>query len=149
MLPLYYHKPATKSSVDNYFRAMLTKKQELAIEYHLQGMDKTNAVFKAFECQDKQSAAVIATKLFKQQKVKDRLSQKQTLIDEKTAQMTADFLALVKKNIPPLDVIKKLKENLEGKDKRIVDAAIDKYLKIIGGYKDKESKLAGMFDNVL
>ncbi len=128
---------------------MLTKKQELAIEYHLQGMDKTNAVFKAFECKDKHTASSLATQLFKKQEVVNRLSEKQALIDEKTTQMTADFLALVKENIPPIDVIKKLKENLEGNDKRIVDSAIDKYLKIIGGYKDKESKLAGMFDNVL
>ena len=127
---------------------MLTTKQELAIEYHLQGEDKTNAVFKAFDCKDKQSAAALATKLFKQQKVKNRLSEKQVLLDEKTTQMTANFLMLVKKNIPAVDVIKKLKENLEGNDKRIVDAAIDKYIKIIGGYKDKEGKIVDLFSRI-
>ena len=127
---------------------MLTTKQELAIEYHLQGEDKTNAVFKAFDCKDKQSAAALATKLFKQQKVKNRLSEKQVLLDEKTTQMTANFLMLVKKNIPPIKVINKLKENLEGNDGRIVDAAIDKYIKIIGGYKDKEGKMVDLFSRI-
>jgi len=127
---------------------MLTTKQELAIEYHLQGEDKTNAVFKAFDCKDKQSAAALATKLFKQQKVKNRLSEKQVLLDEKTTQMTANFLMLVKKNIPPIKVINKLKENLEGNDGRIVDAAIDKYIKIIGGYKDKEGKIVDLFSRI-
>jgi len=127
---------------------MLTTKKELAIEYHLQGLDKTNAVFKAFDCKDKNSASVIASKLFKQEEVKERLAEKQALIDEKTTDLTVDFLTLLKENIPALDVINKLKENLEGKDKRIVDATIDKYMKITGGYKDNQSKAAGLFNKL-
>lgn len=40
----------------------LTTKEELAVEYHLQGLDRTNAVFKAFDCKDKKSASVISSK---------------------------------------------------------------------------------------
>ena len=127
---------------------MLTKKQELAIEYHLQGMDKTNAVFKAFECKDKHTASSLATQLFKRQEVVNRLLEKQALIDEKTTQMTADFLVLVKQNIPPLDVIKKLKTLLESGDGRVVDSAIDKYIKIIGGYSGKDIKAIALFDKL-
>ena len=127
---------------------LLTKKQELAIEYLLQGMPQTQAVFKAYDCKDENTAGALATKLFKQEKVKKRLSEKQALLDEKTTQMTADFLMLVKNSIPPQTIINKLKENLEGKDKRIVDSTIDKYLKIIGGYKDSQSKVISMFDKL-
>lgn len=127
---------------------MLTKKQELAIEYRVQGMNQTEAVMKAFDCKNKDSAKAIASRLFKNKEVNERLTEKQLLLDEKTTQMTADFLMLVKQSIPPSVIITKLKENLNGSDKRIVDSTIDKYLKIIGGYKDKTGVAVGLVEKI-
>ena len=126
----------------------LTKKQELAVEFVIQGSDKTNAVFKAFRCKNKSSASSIATKLFKQKKVQDRLTDKQDKQDEIIAQKNVDFVDQVKKTIPSQLVINKLKEHLNSKDGRISDSALDKYIKIIGGYKDSKGKIIGLFEKL-
>ena len=127
---------------------MLTKKEELTIEYVLQGFNKGEAVFKAFDCKDMSSASALATKLFKKEEVKNRLSDKLEKRDEKTAEISADFVELVKKSIPLQSVVDKLKTQLESKDGRTVDNAIDKYIKIIGGYKDTTSKALGLFEKI-
>jgi len=125
----------------------LTKNQELSIEYVLQGMPQTTAVEKVYNCKNKNSAGALATKLFKQEKVKNRLKEKQALLDEKTTEMTADFITLVKNTIKPKEIISKINELSTCGDKRTELSACDMYLKIIGGYKDKQTKSMDMFDN--
>jgi hypothetical protein len=127
---------------------MLTQKEELSIEYVLQGMTQTDAVEKVYNCKNRDSAKALASKLFKKEKVNQRLTEKQALLDEKTTQMTADFLMLVKQNIPPIDVINRLKTILQEGGSRETLTAIDQYIKIIGGYKDKETKFGGMFQGI-
>jgi len=124
---------------------MLTKKQELAVQYVIDGNNKSEAVFKAFECKDKDSAYAMATKLFKQKEVKERLSDKQALLDSKTVDDYIDFQHQAKANIPPQNALDKITTLMNCGDKRVELQATDMYLKIIGGYKDKDNKLVGLF----
>ena len=128
---------------------MLTKNKELAIEYLLQGANQTDAVFKAYDCKNKNSASALATKLFKQEEVKKRLSDKREKLDEATTEINASFIDQVMKAIPARDVIAKLKANLNSNDARSVDQAIDKYVKIIGGYKDKQTSVMTLFQKIV
>jgi len=126
---------------------MLTTKQELAIQYRSEGMSPTEAVLKAFNCKDKNVAGSLAYQLFKKPEVDKRLMEKQAMIDEKTTEMNVDFITLVKNNIKSQEVINKINELMKCGDKRTELSACDMYLKIIGGYKDKQSKSMDMFDS--
>jgi len=127
---------------------MLTKKQELTIQYVIDGMNKSEAVAKAFDCKNKNSAYSIATKLFKSQEVKDRLSQKQQILDNKTIEDYVDFQHQAQAIIPPISAVKKIETLMSCGDKRVELQATDMYLKIIGGYKDKDNKIVGLFANL-
>lgn len=127
---------------------MLTKKEELTIEYVLQGFNKGEAVFKAYDCKNMSSASALATKLFKKESVKKRLSERQEKQDDKLSEITVDFVTLVKKTIPLKTVVDILETQLKSEDKRVVDSALDKYIKIIGGYKDSKSKVIGLFEKI-
>jgi len=69
-------------------------------------------------------------------------------LDKRDEQLDVDFVTLVKKSIPLQSVVDTLKEQLASEDKRVVDSALDKYIKIIGGYKDNKSKLVGLFSKI-
>lgn len=127
---------------------MLTNKKELAIQYHLEGATQTEAVFKAYDCKDEHSAGAFATKLFKQEEVRKRLGEKQSLLDARTIDNIISFQDQVKQAIPCSKVIEKLKTGLESGDARTVDSTIDKYIKIIGGYNTRDSKAVGMFNDL-
>jgi phage terminase small subunit len=127
---------------------MLTQKKELAIQYHLDGANQTEAVQRAYDCKNYQSAGALASKLFKQEEVKKRLEEKQAMVDIRTIDNIISFQNQVQHAIPSNYVITKLKELFESKDKRVIDSAIDKYIKIIGGYKEKDSKLVGLFGSI-
>ena len=126
---------------------ILTKNQELAVEYRSQGLSPTEAVLKAYNCKNKNTAGSLAYQLFKRPEVDKRLMEKKALIDERTTEMTADFITLVKNTIKPQVIIKKINELSTCGDKRTELSACDMYLKIIGGYKDKQTKSMDMFDN--
>ena len=127
---------------------MLTKSQELAIEYRVQGLSPTEAVLKAYNCKDRNTAGSLAYQLFKKPEVDKRLIEKQSIQDNKTAQITADFIQQVKDTIPPQSVIDKLKEVIDDGGSREKLTAIDQYLKIIGGYKESKGKIIGLFDKI-
>ncbi len=127
---------------------MLTKKQELTIQYVIDGMNRTEAVQKAFDCKNKGSASSLAYKLFKQKEVQDRLTEKQANLDQQTIDKYVDFLHLVEANIPKISVINKLKELMHCGDKRVELQSSDMYLKIIGGYKEKETKAIEAFKDL-
>lgn len=127
---------------------MLTKKQELTIQYVIDGMNRTEAVQKAFDCKNKGSASSLAYKLFKQKEVQDRLTEKQANLDQQTIDKYIDFLHLAEQSINKTQVINKIKELINCGDKRVELQAIDMYLKVIGGYKEKDNKLVGLFAQV-
>jgi len=124
---------------------MLTKKQELTVQYVVDGMNKTEAVQKAFNCSSTGSASSIAYKLFKQPEVQNRLTDKKALLDNKTVDDYIDFQHQAKANIPPQNALDKITTLMNCGDKRVELQATDMYLKIIGGYKDKDNKLVGLF----
>jgi len=124
---------------------MLTKKQELAIQLHLNGASKTDAVFRAYDCKKYHTAGAIATKIFKKQEVKDRLNEKQALIDNVSVERIDDFKEQLVNTIPPSRIISSIKAHIECGDKRTEAQARQDYLKILGLYDDRDINVKGIF----
>jgi len=129
---------------------MLTQKQELAVQYHLNGANKTEAVQRAFDCKNYNTAKSLASKLFKQEKVHQRLTEKQQLLDYKTIDDCVSFQNQLKHRIPFSAVINKL-EYLMGtdenpqEDKRVLVEAIKLYGQFCGLNKEGEIKSIKQF----
>jgi len=108
----------------------LTKKEKLAIEYYLEGDNQTEAVFKAFDCQDRSSAESYASRLFDKPKVIKEISLRQNELNQKLADRNLKFVELVEKYAPRNIIAQKLAENILSQDKRVSDSGIEKYLRL-------------------
>lgn len=127
----------------------LTKKEELAVEYMVRfSLNQTDAFFKAYDCVDKRSAGAIATKVMRKESVKNRLAERRSERNKVLDENSVDFATQLKKELPIKEVVAILKEQIKSGDTRTVDSSIDKYLKIIGGYKESKGKLIGLFDKI-
>lgn len=126
----------------------LTNKQELAIQYHLQGDSKTEAVMKAYDCKKRDTAKSLASKLFKIKAVNDRLTEKLALVDNKTIDEFVDFRTQLKNAIPTSTILKSLQDAIAGKDERVKDSARKDWFKIIGVYHEKDNKVLDMFKDI-
>ena len=112
----------------------LTKKEELAIEYHMQGDSMTEAVDKAYTCKNRQVASAMATKLFRKEAVKERLSSKQEKQDEKTLEKRTSFFDQIDVYVSKKEVLEALAAGIKSNDRRVQDSMLDKYFKLKGLY---------------
>lgn len=113
----------------------LTKKETLALEYFLQGDNQTEAVMKAFGCKNRDSARSLASRVFRKQKVSNALAERQGEVRERLIEGDMKFIDLVLKYTGGKEPIAQaLAQNILSKDKRVADAAIDKFLKISAEY---------------
>ena len=126
----------------------LTKKAELAIQYKLDGCNKTQAVRRAYECKDDHTASALADKLFKQPKVVKRLEEKQAMLDSVSIDKIVDFQTQLLDKIPYSKIVAKLNKLIDGKSGRESLEAIKEYNRILGNYKEKDVKSLGMFKDV-
>ena len=127
----------------------LTKKEELAIEYHLQGDTKQDAVFKAYNCKNIGSASALATKLFRKEDVRDRLVVKQAQMDEKALEKRTRFVDLMDKHITKTEVLKLLIEGMKTSSIRERSNYLDKYFKLKGLFVDRSITGLANIDSML
>lgn len=112
----------------------LTKKEALAVEYYLQGDNKTEAVMKAYECRTRDSARSLGARVFSKPKVSTELAERQKLLQQKLVDNNLKFIDLLEKYAPKDAIAKQMAENILSNDKRVSSTAIDQYLKIRGEY---------------
>jgi len=131
----------------------LTKKEKLAVEFVLQGDNRTEACFKAYECKDRNSAGVVANKIFKKTKVKNELTKRQAEVNKeltnKLATRTVKLVEIVERHAPRNEIAKKIAEHIMSGDKRVSLGAIDTYLKLRDEFPSQTTKVAGLFANVI
>ncbi len=126
----------------------LNKQQRSFIAYKLQGLEQMEAVRRAYPNLTPDSAYVISSRLKKNPQVQEELSRGKDMLLEKTTDKEAKFIDCLKQLLPPSEVAAKLCELIRSSDKRIVDSALDKYLKLsslypdtkIGLYRDLEAE---------
>lgn len=116
----------------------LTKKELKAIEYVLQGDSFCEATFKAFDCKNKNSAGALSNRVFKKEKVIERLKEAREKVNEKIADKTIKYIDALLKYISIEQIAKKHAENILSNDSRVSDSSIDKALKVIGGYPEQK-----------
>jgi len=128
--------------------AVLTKKQELAIQYKLDGCTKTQAVLRAYSCKDNHTASALADKLFKQAKVVNRLAEKQAMVDSVSVDKIIDFRTQLLDKIPSARIIKHIEKHLDCGDKRVEANARNDWLRATGSIYEKDKVAVGLFKDV-
>ena len=108
----------------------LTKKERLAIEYYLESSNQTDAVLRAYDCKDRNSARSLASRVFNKLRVATELAKRQTELNQKLADRNLKFVELVEKYAPRNIIAQKLAENILSQDKRVSDSGIEKYLRL-------------------
>lgn len=112
----------------------LTKKEQLAVEYFLAGDNRTEAVFKAYECNSRESAGAMASKIFQKERIRNELAKRQVMLQQKLSDKNLRMVEIIEKYVPREAIAKKIADNIMSSDKRVSDSAIEKYLKIAGEY---------------
>jgi hypothetical protein len=126
----------------------LTKKEQLAVEFLLQGHNQTESVFRAFDCKNRNVARALAPRIFKKEKVSRELAIRRALIQDKLTDKLVKFVELVERYAPRDEIAKKLAENIMSSDRRVSDSAIDKYIKLRGEYFEPTTKIVGLFERI-
>lgn len=114
----------------------LTKKQLKVLDLILGGMAGRDAVMQVYNCKSRNSAGVIAHKLFKNELFIEELRERQKLLRQQIIEKEAKFIDILKEFAPPRRVAEKLAELIFSGDKRTADSAIEKYLKLSALYPD-------------
>jgi len=130
----------------------LTEKEQKVIELCSTGQNRTDAVLSVYDCSTRNSARVIASRLFKKKEANDELIKRQALVNTEVANKLADkkvrFIDLVLKYCPQELIAQAMAEDLIGNDRRTRQGTREQFLRLIGAYPDKDSKIVGLFQNV-
>lgn len=130
----------------------LTEKEQQVIELCSTGRNRTDAVLDVYDCSTRNSARVIASRLFKKKLANDELIKKQALVNTEVANELAKkrvkFIDLVLKYCPQELIAQAMADDLICKDRRTRQGTREQFLKLVGAYPDKQSNLVGLFQNV-
>lgn len=122
----------------------LTKKESEVIDLVLKGEDRIDAVERVFNCKNRNSARVYASRLYKKPKVMKRLIEISEKVADKLSEETKDFVGLIKKYISMDELAQILVKGVRSNDKRVSDSCMEKLLRIISAYpKDEVQALDG------
>lgn len=125
----------------------LTKKEEEVIELVMKGENKNDAVMKVFNCANRNVARVYASRLFKKEKVANRLMEASEKVNDKLsdnlAEETLSFIDLIKKHITMNELAEILVKGVRSNDKRVSDSCMEKLLRIISAYPKEELQTLG------
>lgn len=112
----------------------LNKQQRDYISYRLGGDEHITAVRKAYPTLTDESTYVIGCRLKKNPKVQEELRRGEDLLRERMVDKEAAFIDVLRELMPPSEAAARLCELIRSSDKRVVEAGLEKYLKLCSLY---------------